>query len=131
MERRLYRSRRDCMIGGVAGGLGQYLGIDPVIVRLFFVLLVLAGAGVLLYVILWIVVPEEPRGEGLPGEPGYRALDVRQRNLLIGGALIFFGLLLLAKELGDWYWLNTRQLWPLLLVAAGVALLLGRARSDG
>ena len=59
--KKLYRSHRDKVIGGVAGGLADYFEIDVVIVRLLFVLLVLAGGGgVIGYIILWIVVPMEP-----------------------------------------------------------------------
>lgn len=59
--KRLYRSRRDRMIGGVCGGLGEYLGIDPTIVRLLFILFGLGGgSAILAYLILLIVVPEEP-----------------------------------------------------------------------
>ena len=59
--KKLYRSHRDKVIGGVAGGLADYFEIDVVIVRLLFVLLVLAGGGgVIGYLILWIVVPMEP-----------------------------------------------------------------------
>ena len=59
--RRLYRSRNSRMIAGVCGGLGEYLGIDPTIVRLIFVAAVLAGfAGVLAYLILAVVIPLEP-----------------------------------------------------------------------
>jgi len=59
--KKLYRSRTDKMIAGVCGGLGKYLGIDPTLIRLLFVLVVLmGGAGVLAYLILMIVVPEEP-----------------------------------------------------------------------
>ncbi len=58
---RLYRSRTDRMIGGVCGGLGKYLNIDPTIVRLIFVLaLLLGGHGLLVYLVLLLVVPEEP-----------------------------------------------------------------------
>lgn len=59
--KRLYRSRSDRMIGGVCGGLGDYLNIDPTLVRLAFAILALAaGPGLPLYIIMWIVVPEEP-----------------------------------------------------------------------
>ena len=59
--RRLYRARHDRMIGGVCGGLGVYLGIDPTIVRLLFVLFAFAGGpGIVAYLIMLIVVPEEP-----------------------------------------------------------------------
>ncbi|HEY4687773.1 MAG TPA: PspC domain-containing protein [Anaerolineae bacterium] len=69
MEKRLYRSRTDRMIGGVCGGLGKYFGVDPSLVRLAFVLLfVFGGSGFLLYLILWIVLPEEGRTYTSPEE---------------------------------------------------------------
>ena len=59
--KRLYRSRKDRMIAGVCGGLGDYFNIDPTLVRLLVVILALAGGpGLLAYIILAIVVPEEP-----------------------------------------------------------------------
>jgi len=133
MERRLYRSRRERMIGGVAGGLGEYLGIDPVVIRLLFALLVVTtGWGVLLYLILLIVMPEEPEiapGMVAPG-PRYRRLDASQRGLLVGGALVALGVMLLMQQLHLFWWLDGRYLWPLLLIAAGVALLIDRTRSQ-
>ena len=60
MERKLYRSRSDRVVGGVCGGLARYFGIDSTIVRLIFVLLVFAnGLGVLAYIIMAIIVPLE------------------------------------------------------------------------
>lgn len=57
-EKRFYRDEDEAVIGGVAAGLGHYFGIDPVIIRVIFVLMfVLGGSGVLLYIILWIVIP--------------------------------------------------------------------------
>lgn len=59
MEQRLYRSRSDRVIAGVCGGLGEYLRIDPVWVRLAFVLLLFAqGIGLIAYLALWLLVPE-------------------------------------------------------------------------
>ena len=59
-NRRLYRSTSDRMISGVAGGLGEYLNIDPTIVRLIFVLsLFVGGTGALVYLVMMLVVPEE------------------------------------------------------------------------
>lgn len=58
---KLTRSVDDRMLAGVAGGLAEYLGIDPAIVRLLFVIISLFGGGLtgpILYVILWIVMPE-------------------------------------------------------------------------
>jgi phage shock protein C len=60
MARRLYRSQTEKMVGGVCGGLAEALDIDPTIVRVAFVLLALLGGhGVLLYLILWIVMPRQ------------------------------------------------------------------------
>lgn len=58
---RLYRSRTDRMIGGVCGGLGKYLNMDPTLVRLLFVALALfGGPGLIAYIIMLLIVPEEP-----------------------------------------------------------------------
>jgi phage shock protein C len=59
---RLYRSRTDRWLGGVLGGLGSYLGIDPLMLRLAVIVLTVLGAGVLVpaYIVMWVVVPEEP-----------------------------------------------------------------------
>ena len=60
MNTQLYRSEHDRMIAGVCGGLAQYLNFDVTLIRLFFVLLALGdGIGVMLYIILWLVMPEE------------------------------------------------------------------------
>ncbi len=60
--KRLYRSRRNRMIAGVCGGLGAYLGLDPVLFRLGFVALsLMSGLGLLLYLAAWALIPEEPR----------------------------------------------------------------------
>ena len=63
-NRRLYRSRSDRMIAGVCSGIAHYVGIDPVIVRLIFILMGLPGGvpGTLIYLILWIIMPREPAG---------------------------------------------------------------------
>ncbi|MDX1616761.1 MAG: PspC domain-containing protein [Candidatus Promineifilaceae bacterium] len=59
-EKRLTRSQNDRMLFGVAGGLAEYFNVDPVLIRLAFVLLVLGhGSGLLLYLVLAILMPEE------------------------------------------------------------------------
>ncbi len=60
MGKKLYRSEKDRMIGGVCGGLAEYFNIDPSIVRILFVFIVIyGGTGLLAYFILWIVLPTE------------------------------------------------------------------------
>ena len=61
MYKKLYRSVTDKMLAGVCGGLAEYFAIDPVIVRLIFVLAVIfGGSGILAYIILWIIIPQKP-----------------------------------------------------------------------
>lgn len=60
-NKRLYRSRTDRQLAGVCGGIADYLAVDPTIVRVLWVILSLAGGpGLLLYIVLALVVPEEP-----------------------------------------------------------------------
>ena len=67
--RRLYRSRRDRQLAGVAGGMAEYLEIDPTVVRLVWILSIfLGGFGILLYIIMAFIVPLDPRG--MPGPSG-------------------------------------------------------------
>jgi phage shock protein C len=59
--RKLYRSRTDRKLAGVCGGLAQYFNIDAILMRVLFVVLaLLGGPGLVIYLMLWIVVPEEP-----------------------------------------------------------------------
>jgi len=59
--KKLYRSRDERMIAGICGGLSEYFNIDPVIVRILFVFFALMGGpGLIVYIIMLIVVPEEP-----------------------------------------------------------------------
>jgi phage shock protein PspC (stress-responsive transcriptional regulator) len=61
MHKKLYRSARERMLGGVAAGVAEYFDIDPTIVRLVFVLSIFAGgAGIIAYIIMWIIVPQGP-----------------------------------------------------------------------
>ena len=58
MEKRLYRSKSDTKIAGVCGGLAEYLNVDPTIIRIgFLLILFLNGVGIILYIIMWIVLP--------------------------------------------------------------------------
>ncbi len=68
--KRLYRSRDERLFGGVCGGIGEFFGIDPTIVRLTFVLVTLVWpATPLLYLVLMLLVPEEPFGQSSVSAP--------------------------------------------------------------
>ncbi|HVO68478.1 MAG TPA: PspC domain-containing protein [Aggregatilineaceae bacterium] len=59
---RLFRSNQNHLLAGVCGGIAEYLDVDPTLVRLAFVVLTLlsGGAGVMIYGILWLIVPDQP-----------------------------------------------------------------------
>ena len=60
MKKTLYRTEKDKMLGGVCGGLGEYFELDPTLIRLFFALIFFGyGTGLMLYVFLWIIMPNE------------------------------------------------------------------------
>jgi phage shock protein C len=63
MSKKLYRSVDNKVIAGVCGGLGKYFDVDPIIFRVLFFILLLPGGlpGLVPYVVMWIVVPEEPK----------------------------------------------------------------------
>lgn len=128
---RLYRSKTDKVIGGVSGGLGNYFNIDPVIVRVLFVLLaIFGGSGVLVYIIMWIVIPEQPYRFGnvehdqdeAKVNVGPKDTTTRTNTSLVAGiVLIAFGLLFLVDRLVPYY--SIRDFWPLLLILAGFLLI--------
>jgi phage shock protein C len=117
---RVRRSTTDKVVAGVAGGLGRYLGIDPVLLRVAFVLLALSGgSGVLLYIIGWIAIPEEQPTDVLGPAPTGSSLAGRT---IIGATVIAVGSVLLMSEfLPD----LSKYLWPIGLVSIGVFIMLG------
>lgn len=61
MDKKLYRSSKDKMLGGVCAGIGEYLNVDPTVIRLLWVVAGLwGGAGVIAYIIALIVIPNKP-----------------------------------------------------------------------
>lgn len=147
MERRLFRSRSDRVIGGVCAGLGAYVGIDPVFVRLFFVLLTLGnGIGVTIYLLLWIVVPPEDQerdtsfsstvksgSEEIAAHARIMGEEIRdmvrqpnpQAGLVIGAALIILGVVFLVQNLHlPWLnWLDFDIVLASMLILGGIVLL--------
>ena len=148
MRERLYRSRDDRMLFGVAGGMARYFNVDSAIVRLVWVLLFLAaGAGILLYIVAAIVIPEEPVGSaadsaaaaavgGAPsvaGRPPGQAHVIGRDN---GGGAILLGVVLVV--VGGWFLLqrflpqfDAALVWPAILVIVGLVLVVGAVRRSG
>ena len=150
--KRFYRSTTDRRIAGVAGGLAEYFNIDPLLVRLIFVILLLVGGGgFLLYIILWIITPEDHSiynqtqnsstmenqqpayGEQKPPEESHNTQPPQHKNRgnLIGGlVLITLGALFFADEFIPH--ISFGDLWPVILIVIGAGLLinsLGRRQS--
>lgn len=139
MNPRLMRSEDEKMIAGVCGGLGQYLGVDPVFVRLAFLLLIPAGGvGLPLYFILMIIMPSESDVDLTQSEIVEKNLEglgdtistsvERSRQHPNGPAiaaalLIVMGFYFLFENFG---WIDGGIFWPLALILLGVFLLLRR-----
>lgn len=152
--RRLTRSTKNRMIAGVCGGIGEYLGIDPMWVRLVFVLVALGrGFGLGLYLILWIILPREDMETAAATEATIRTGadeiadtarhagsevrglwqdNPRQVGLVVGGALIILGVLTLLETLQiSWlWWFRWDTLWPVLLIAGGLVLIFRRVKGE-
>jgi phage shock protein PspC (stress-responsive transcriptional regulator) len=140
----LFRSRTNKIIGGVASGIAYHLNTDPTLIRIIFILLAIFwGGGILLYLILWIALPEEDipaftaPGESDPDEkfkesPSAEAQSPpppfppsRQQNtapLILGLILIAVGAAFLAERFIPR--IDFGHLWPIILVIAGLVLIL-------
>lgn len=126
-RRRLFRSSDDRVIAGVCGGLGKYFGVDPILVRIAALLLVFAGgAGIVLYVVGWIAIPEEPREDTAVAPPA--AADDRTRNTVaLGLVFVALGVVFLADAIWPDF-LSWRYVWPIALIVIGAAILLRSRR---
>ena len=146
-ETKLYRSTRDRVFAGVAGGLGEYFNVDPIIFRIGFIALTLgAGSGVLIYIILWIFVPEskklfnpyfenmenpfdqkqgEPNDVGKDPMGGFPPPSPRRHGGLWGGVMLITigGLFLISNFVPN---ISFHELWPVILIAVGVMIILNK-----
>lgn len=117
--RSLRRSRDDRWIGGVSGGVARHFNVDPVLVRIAFVVLLLVGAaGIVLYGALWLFVPEDGEERSIAG----RGLGIADDERLRTGALVVAAVLALAAVVGDSGW---GPAWGLLWFLVWVAIPVG------
>ena len=128
-QRRLRRSRDDRVIAGVCGGIGEYFGIDAVLVRIAALILVFAGgAGIVLYIIGWIAMPEAPETLGAEGATASPAAPPERTGggVALGLVFVVLGAFFLVDEVWPDF-LSWKYVWPIALIAVGAAILL-RAR---
>lgn len=124
VQRRLIRSNRDRMFAGVAGGLGEYFELDPIWFRIGFVVLALGGgSGVLIYLIMWLVIPRAPEGHVASGA----ARGTLTGAAVIGIVFVIAGSVALVNTLSPSL---GQYVWPVVLLLGGLALVLGGLRRD-
>jgi len=129
MEKKLKRSSTNKVIGGVCGGFGDYFDVDPVFVRILFVILALAtGIGFVAYFVAWIIMPKDEKlNETVKGNSNSYHVKVEKKEYaswnryLPGLILIGIGLFLLAKD--NIFWFDWEEFWPLALIIIGVVLI--------
>ncbi len=143
MQKRLYRIRRNRIFGGVSTGIAEYFDIDVVLVRVAFVVLgLLHGFGVLLYIILWIVVPERHFASSVNTQEtsyDYEDREVRESSkqeehfytsgrFIAGIFLIIIGALFLADRFFPY--IGFQEILSLGLIIIGVIILWNAFRSE-
>lgn len=140
MEKKLHRIPDQAVFGGVASGIAQYFQIDVVIIRVLFVVMLFLplppsfGWTGILYIILWAVLPTGP---SVPydntvssdshtfktADPASDKKRSDQTVMILGGALILFGAMMLIDDLPIWYQIKS-YFWPIALIAVGAFLIL-------
>lgn len=134
MEKKLQRDTRNKVIGGVCAGLANYFGMDASLLRLLLALMILfAGSGFWLYIILWIVMPAgDPQmtmenGDAIMSDI-IEPTKVNKGSLVIGLILIGLGGLgLLHRFVPSFSW---QMLWPVFLIVLGIILIIPKDKKS-
>ena len=119
MNNRIYKSSRDKVLAGVCGGVAEYFNIDPVIVRLIWVIATLAGGtGLVVYIIAAIIMPQD--GENNSMEREYDNYDSDKGKKILGIAFVLFGIFFISKNYLRW--IDNEALIAVALIGVGVFL---------
>ncbi len=106
------------MVGGVAGGMAEYMNVDPVWIRIAWLALLVLGPGFILYIIAWIVMPETD--DEADTAPVRARKEGESGRLIIGSILVLVGGSLLAREYLPWM---KDLILPAVLIAIGVGVI--------
>ncbi|MDZ7671338.1 MAG: PspC domain-containing protein [Halanaerobiales bacterium] len=125
MEKKLYRSRENRVIGGVCGGIGEYFGIDPVIARIILLLLFFVGGiGFITYIIALIIIPERPfEKENIEVDETEIKEQKEKRMKILGYILFGLGVYFI---LNIWFNINIEfgaELWSIGLIILGILII--------
>lgn len=130
-KNKLFRSEKNVVIGGVCGGLGEYFDIDPVILRVIFaVLAIFGGGGLLLYLLLWIVIPSKTSSKDYVNEnveeikeQTKKAVKNGNARFILGIGIILLGLSILSENLGFYMFREIWKFWPVILIILGISVM--------
>lgn len=134
--KRLYRARQNHIVGGVCGGLGDYFELDPVLIRLVWLIMILfGGIGILLYFIAWVIIPAELDAPAPKAEPIDHVESTKGR-FWWGLVLLLMGIFMWGSQFRLIYWpvipgvhLESRDLVPIGLMLVGAYILFTFARA--
>ena len=153
MKKKLYRSKKDCVIGGVCGGIAEYFDVDPTLIRLLAVFVFfLGGSGIIAYIIGWIIIPQNPNGntednsenkleiegkikkatdkvnkkaEGNLPEEESKGKSEKNRNIILGMILIIVGLIFMGTTFFPWItWIAWGTFWPVIIIVVGLVIMI-------
>lgn len=145
MQNRLVRPINGRILAGVCAGLADWIGLDATLIRLIFLVLgFVTGSGLLIYIILWVIIPSANESPNVQGDWSYRAGQMRDDFIqatskpnmdamkLVGGVLVTLGVFFLAREIRpEWfYWANKGVMWALVLIGIGAIFVVRALRGD-
>ena len=153
MKKKLYRSKKDCVIGGVCGGIAEYFDVDTTLIRLLAILIFFfGGSGIVAYIIGWIIIPQNPNGntednsenkgeieektkkgtektnnkiEENLSEKEPEGNSERNRNIILGIILVIAGLIFMGSTFFPWItWAAWSTFWPVIIIVVGLVIMI-------
>jgi len=138
----LTRAEKNKVLGGVCAGLANFFNVDPTLIRIIFVLITLfGGSGVLLYLILWLLIPSSGHTSEISKASIKRGADemkdrveefaeeaknfskTNNSKYLLGITLLILGIIFLFDNFGFFHFFNLWKLWPIILIILAILIL--------